>query len=57
MNDDDPDDWEHLSCILKVDLEYPEQLHHLHNDYHLAPERVKIENVENLIPNLNNTTN
>ena len=44
----------HLSCILEVDLEYPE---HLHNDYPLAPERVKIEDVETLIPNLNNKTN
>ena len=41
----------------EVDLEYPEQLHILHNDYPLAPERVKIENVEKLIPNLKNKTN
>ena len=41
----------------EVDLEYPEQLHNLHNDYRLAPECVKIENVEKLIPNLNNKTN
>ena len=32
-------------------------LHNLHNDYPLAPERVKIENVEKLIPNLNNKIN
>ena len=49
-------DWEHLSCILEVDLQYPEQLHNLHNDYPLAPERVKIVNVEKLIPNLINKT-
>ena len=42
MTDDELHDWEHLSCILEVDLEYPEQLHHLHNDYHLVPERVQI---------------
>ena len=47
----------HLSCILDVDLEYPEDLHNLHNDYHLAPERVKMGNVEKLIQNLNNKTN
>ena len=41
MTDDELDDWEHLSCILEVDVEYPEDLHNLHNDYHLAPERVK----------------
>ena len=51
------DDWKHLSCILEADLEYPEDLHTLNNDYHLAPERVKIGNVEKLIPNLNNKTN
>ena len=56
MTDDELDDWKHLSCILEVYLEYPEQLHDLHNDYHLAPERVKIGNVEKLIPNLNNKT-
>ena len=31
---------------LVVDLEYPEDLHNLHNDYPLAPERVKMRNVE-----------
>ena len=50
-------DWKHLSCFLEVDLEYPEDLHDLHNDYPLAPERIKIGNVEKLIPNLNNKTN
>ena len=57
MTDDELDDWKHLSCFLEVDLEYPEDLHDLHNDYHLAPECVKIGNVEKLIPNLNNKTN
>lgn len=28
--------------ILEVDLEYPRELHDLHNDYPLAPEKVKI---------------
>ena len=57
MTDDELDDWKHLRCILEVDLEYPEDLHNLHNDYPLAPERVKIGDVEKLIPNLNNKTN
>ena len=56
MTDDELDDWKHLSCFLEVDLQYPEDLHNLHNDYPLAPERIKIGNVEKLIPNLNNKT-
>ena len=30
--------------ILEVDLEYPDQLHELHNDYPLAPEELEISN-------------
>ena len=48
---------ENLSCFLEVDLEYPEDLHDLHNDYPLAPEHIKNGNLEKLIPNLNNKTN
>ena len=57
MTNDELDYWKHLSCFLEVDLEYPEDLHDLHNDYPFAPERIKIRNVEKLIPNLNNKTN
>ena len=28
--------------ILEVDLEYPKELHNLHNDYPVAPEKMKI---------------
>ena len=42
---------------LEVDLDYLEDLHNLHNDYPLAPERIKIGNIEKLIQNLNNKTN
>ena len=47
--------WGRYPCILEVDLEYPEELHDLHNDYPLAPERIMCKNnVEKLIPNLRN---
>ena len=44
--------WKNFSCILEVGLEYPESLHDLHNEYPLAPERIKVNKVEKLIPNL-----
>ena len=31
-----------IAYIVKVDLEYPEELHVLHNDYPLAPEKLAI---------------
>ena len=45
--------WKSMPCILEVDLTYPEKLHDLHNDYPLAPERLIVNKVEKLIPNLN----
>ena len=37
---------------MEVDLEYPEELHDLHNDLPLAPESLKVNKVPKLIPNL-----
>ena len=50
--------WEWTPCILEVDLEYPEDLHDLHNDYPLCPEKVECDKgVKKLIPNLRNKNN
>ena len=46
-----------IGYLLEVDLEYPEYLHDLHNDYPLAPEHLKIGKVKKLAPNLRNKTN
>jgi len=54
MNEDELEDWRSFSCILEVDLEYPISFHDLHNDYPLAPERVTVNKVDKLIPNLRN---
>ena len=48
----DFENWRELPCILEVDLEYPREIHHLHNDYPLALESLTISKVEKLIPNL-----
>ena len=56
MNNEEMKNWESMPCILEVDLTYPEKLHDLHNDYPLAPERVTVNKVEKLIPNLNDKT-
>ena len=55
MNDKELHVWRKFPCILEVDLEYPVKLHDLHNDYPLAPEKIKCKNeVEKLLPNLRN---
>ena len=42
-------DWKSHHCILEVDLEYPKELHDLHNEYLLAPERLTVNKVEKLL--------
>ena len=53
---EDLKNWKSMPCILEVSLTYPEKLHDLHNDYPLAPERLIVNKVEKLIPNLNDKT-
>ena len=33
-----------IGYFLEVDLEYPDKLHELHNDYPLAPEKLAVSN-------------
>ena len=42
--------------LLEVDIQYPEELHELHNDLPFLPERMKLEKVEKLVTNLHDTT-
>ena len=48
----DLENWRNYPCILEVDLEYSERLHDSHSDYPLAPEKIKVNKVDKLIPNL-----
>ena len=49
--------WRDMPSILEVDLEYPIELHDLHNEYPLAPERMTIGKADKLVPNLNDKFN
>ena len=52
MRDEELIGWESVPCVLEVDLKYPEDLHDLHNEYPLAPEKLRIGKVDKLVPNL-----
>ena len=43
--------------VLEVDIDYPVDLHDLHNDYPLAPEHMEINKIKKLTPNLNDKKN
>ena len=45
MSEKQLSNWKKHPCILEVDLEYPHDLHDLHNDYPLAPESLKVNKV------------
>ena len=57
MNESELENWKSMPCLLEVDLDVPESLHDMHSDYPLAPERMIINKVEKLVPNLNNKKN
>ena len=42
--------------FLAVDVQYPEQLHELHNDLPFLPETMKIKKFEKLVTNLHDKT-
>ena len=49
------EEWEKMPCALEVDLEYPKEIHDLHNDLPCCPETIELEKkIKKLIPNLNN---
>ena len=41
-----------VNCTLKVDLDYPDELHDVHSDYPLAPENVEVNDTKKLISHL-----
>ena len=43
--------------ILEVDIEYPKNLHDLHNDLQFLPERIKIKKCNKLVCNLYDKNN
>ena len=42
--------------LLKIDVQYTEELNEIHNDLPFLPERMRVEKVEKLVPNLHDET-
>jgi len=53
MTETELNSWRNIPYILEVDLDYPERIHDLHNEYPLAPENIKVgdNKIEKLVPN------
>jgi hypothetical protein len=56
MEEKELSNWRDIPCTVEVDLEYSKELHDAHNEYPLAAEKLVINKVEKLIPNLNDKT-
>ena len=44
-------------CFFEIDVQYPKELHELHNDLSFSSERMKIEKVEKCVTNLHDKRN
>ena len=54
MKKEELDNWREIPCTVEVDLEYPKELHNLHDEYPLAAESLMVNGVRKLVPNLRN---
>ena len=52
MSDEELENWRNISCILMIDVDYPNELHDKHNDYPFLCENMRVGKVNKLIPNL-----
>ena len=43
FNSNKYDDNSTRGCVLEVHMEHPKELHKLHNEHHLAPDKLKIK--------------
>jgi hypothetical protein len=57
MTDDEFSNWQQIMCVLEVDMQYPKKLPDPHNEYPLMLQRLTVNKVEKLIPNLHSKKN